>query len=814
MEEAKLLKLTNITKDYVLSGENTVHALKGISVNFRKNEFVAILGPSGCGKTTLLNIIGGLDRYTSGDLSINGVSTSAFTDGDWDAYRNYSVGFVFQNYNLITHQTVLANVELALTLSGISISERKKRAIQALNEVGLADHMDKLPNQLSGGEMQRVAIARAIVNDPDILLADEPTGALDSNTGVQIMEIIKKISENRLVIMVSHNASLSEKYATRIITIKDGLITGDTQPYEDDSKETPPPKRKRIAMDILTAFQLSLKNLFTKKVRTIITAIAGSIGIIGVGLVLSVQNGMGTFMNDLSMELLNQTPISITAYVFSDINSVQNEILSGTGLEQYPDGDIAYPYKPDSSMETLFKKNNDISSEYVDYIKQMDPSIYIDMTMNYSFIWNLVTKHYYEFSTTPYVYEFTRSSSLGWSKIPSDARAQTMYELIGTNSKYPTAMNELAIVVDSYNRVDYNYLISLGIEVNDELMDENGTISFDDIIGAKVKWVPNNVYYNQSVGLNNNTIFTKTTESAQSLYESDKTVELTVVGILRRVSIVEDTSNMASAFMSIMDSNMNTSAILYTQALEDYVTAEMSNSDIAKTLLSQQETRVYYDITTGSYENSDKVTFSESDNLQQCKTYGAMLIPASIYIYPSSFESKYDVTAYLQAWNDMQIDDSMKVQWSDMETVLSYMNGTIDIVSIVLAVFAGISLVVSSVMIGVITYVSVVERTKEIGILRSLGARKQDIANVFNAETVLIGLTAGIIGVIVSGILTIPINALINSLTKISVGSIANLNFFTAILLVLLSATLTLIAGLIPSGIAARKDPVAALRTE
>ena len=434
--------------------------------------------------------------------------------------------------------------------------------------------------------------------------------------------------------------------------------------------------------------------------------------------------------------------------------------------------------------------------------------------MNYSFIWNLVTKHYYEFSTTPYVYEFTRSSSLGWSKIPSDARAQTMYELIGTNSKYPTAMNELAIVVDSYNRVDYNYLISLGIEVNDELMDENGTISFDDIIGAKVKWVPNNVYYNQSVGLNNNTIFTKTTESAQSLYESDKTVELTVVGILRRVSIVEDISNMASAFMSIMDSNMNTSAILYTQALEDYVTAEMSNSDIAKTLLSQQETRVYYDITTGSYENSNKVTFSESDNLQQCKTYGAMLIPASIYIYPSSFESKYDVTAYLQAWNDMQTDDSMKVQWSDMETVLSYMNGTIDIVSIVLAVFAGISLVVSSVMIGVITYVSVVERTKEIGILRSLGARKQDIANVFNAETVLIGLTAGIIGVIVSGILTIPINALINSLTKISVGSIANLNFFTAILLVLLSATLTLIAGLIPSGIAARKDPVAALRTE
>lgn len=822
-----MLKLTNIKKDYVVTQDSVVQALKGITLNFRKNEFVAVLGHSGCGKTTLLNIIGGLDRYTSGDLSINGVSTSRFTDSDWDTYRNHYIGFVFQNYNLISHQTVLTNVELALTLSGVGKAERRKRAEEALKEVGLGDHINKLPNQLSGGEMQRVAIARALINNPDILLADEPTGALDTATGVQIMEIIKKVSEKRLVIMVSHNSALSEQYATRIVKITDGVIVEDSMPYdgngevvvEDEIKVLGKGKhkalakaRKKTSMGWFTAFQLSIKNLLTKKGRSIITAIAGSIGIIGVGLVLSVQYGMGNFMSDLSMEVLNKTPLSITTYTFTDVDAFQNKMSEDLGLKQYPSGDIVYPYKPiDMSSFTV---SSEITPEYVNYLSKMDSSLYSDMLKRYQFKWNLVTQHYYEYSPNPIVYEFTTSTSLGWSKMPSEMRASSMYELIGTNSKYPTEKNELAIVVDSYNRIDYSYLTSLGIQISEEMLNSNGTLNFDDIIGSKVKWVPNDAYYDSEIGENGNTIFTLTTKNAEKLYNSDDVLELTIVGVLRRVSLVGDTSNMASSFMSIMDEYMTSTSIMYTQALEDYVLKSMQESQIAKALLSQAKTGNYYDITTGSVVNKDKLQFSAKDNLTQCKMYGAVDIPGSIYIYPVSFETKGEITDYLQAWNDAQPTENTHIYWTDMESFISYINNTIDIVSIVLTVFAGISLVVSSVMIGVITYVSVVERTKEIGILRSLGARKRDIANVFNAETIIIGFFAGMIGVIMSALLTIPINAIINYFARISIGSIASLNPITAAILVVISMTLTLIAGLLPSSIASRRDPVRALRTE
>lgn len=778
-----MLRLENIVKHYVTPGM-TVEALKGITLSFRKSEFVSVLGPSGCGKTTLLNIIGGLDRYTSGDLYINNRSTKDFTDRDWDSYRNNSVGFVFQNYNLIPHQTVLSNVELALTLSGVSKQERRRRAIEALEKVGLHDQLNKLPNQLSGGQMQRVAIARAIVNDPDILLADEPTGALDSKTSIQILEILKEISKERLVIMVTHNSDLAYRYSSRIIQLKDGEVISDTNPPTEEESKEPNKVYKLIktSMSFVTALMLSLKNLISKKGRTILTALAGSIGIIGIALVLSISYGFDKYIQDLQSNTLSEYPLTIKRTALN-INVMDQYDLA----EEFPD-DLIVKIRERGIQN--FTHSNKIDHEYVEYLQGLDSKWYHSIRYMRNLDLNIIVKNgdnYLQLETgnfqtqSPFL-EVEDDRRILKDLIDNYEFIKRQYDVYGSLPQEP---GDLVLIIDKYNQIDRKILEALGYEITDE----NKEVSFDDLYNLQMRLVFNDDYYQYIEETNS---FTKKQPSEQ-LFNIKKNLEVKIVGILR---VKEN-----------VDFTLFGEGLYYSPKLAEEFLKDAKNSHIVSV---QKEVGYTRNVLEGdSLVVKDEKTF----NLLMQRLGGDDL-PHWISIYPKDIESKEAIKEYLNKYNENKSNEEKIIIEDLSEAVTRALRTLINTISYVLIVFAAISLVVSSIMIGIITYVSVIERTKEIGVLRSIGARKKDISRVFNAETIIIGFTAGVIGITIAYILTVPINIIINSLAGDSVRNISQLNPIHALILVLISMILTLISGLIPARIAANKDPVVALRTE
>ncbi len=925
-----MLVLKNIVKDYV-AGDTTVRALKGININFRENEFVSILGPSGCGKTTMLNIIGGLDRYTSGDLVINGKSTKDFTDGDWDTYRNHSIGFVFQSYNLIPHQTVLANVELALTLSGVSKKERKERAIKALEQVGLGEQIYKKPSQMSGGQMQRVAIARALINNPDILLADEPTGALDTETSVQIMEILKEIAKDKLIIMVTHNPDLANEYSTRIISCLDGSITNDTDPFEPtkEDKEAETAKRKeeekkgkKPSMSMKTAFSLSLRNLVTKKGRTFLTAFAGSIGIIGISLVLALSTGIENYIDKMQNDLLLAMPVSVEKEAI-DMNNVMGALmdLGSTMLETDHDLDNIYVNSTFTEMINTFisqSTSNNLKSykQYIEDNKEKFNELCNDIQYKYETPLNI-----YKEDTTDGIIQVNpngmlntlmgsteQSSSMAtmtssMTNMFSSSATNSWIELIGDNEllaqqyeiihgRLPEAYNEVVLIVDKNNEINELVMYALGLKNQDKFMEDMVSMmaaggeldstaivdqyTYDDILNMKFRLVLNHQYF-----VKDNTTGLWNDQSSNIYYVKqliEQGVQINIVGILR-----PDPNNVMST---------GTGSIGYTTELMDYALETTLNSEIVQEQLSHPETDVltgleftnltvndfsladidlslidfkYLDLTPFmslmegidlsqidimNLNIADLIDFSDMTELKkklmegflsdeqviafkqayidtlkaECsleKTYTAIgysteEAPSSIYLYPKSFEAKDEINNMTNYYNEQMTAQGhlgYTVTLTDIIGMLmSTITSVLNIVTVVLVCFVAISLVVSSIMIGIITYISVLERTKEIGILRSIGASKGDISRVFNAETVTIGLGAGVFGIVTTLLLEIPINLMLTYLTH--TGAAAELPVVAAVVLVAISVSLTFIAGLIPSSLAAKKDPVEALRSE
>jgi len=776
-----MLELRNIKKSYKLAGQ-LIPALKGIDLEFGEHEFVSVLGPSGCGKTTLLNIIGGLDRYSSGDLLVEGKSTKAFDDAEWDAYRNATIGFVFQSYNLISHLSVLDNVEMALRLSGVSAKERRERAIKVLTQVGLQDQLHKKPNQMSGGQMQRVAIARALVNNPKILLADEPTGAIDSKTSDQIMDLIKEIAKDRLVIMVTHNSDIATKYSDRIIRLLDGEVISDSNPTELSKTQTVTKlKNKRTTMPYLTAIKTSMMNLLTKKGRTIITAFAGSIGIIGIALVLSISAGMTTYVNSMQSDTLAGFPLvinqNVSTSIFAQRQSTAQGAIDGTNSADFPSEAIVYSF--DQKTSTIIHENH-LDEAFFSYLNAMDPSLSNSISLTSGIALNVLA----ETTSGDYVKTTTGTASalsamgLGssdvFSSIPNNPDfIKSQYDVLF--GKYPTTYNELILIVDQQNQLDVAVLSALGISIDEQY-------TFESLIGTQVKVIPNDLNYIEFHG-----VYLPSTDYA-ALYASTEAISLTVVGILR---VNPDAS-----------SEVLSTGIGYTTMLTDTMLSSAQSSQIVTAQLATPEVNVL----TGRAFNT-QISYQ---NVMQ--SIGGDSTPTSIQIYPTSFESKDAIKAYLDAYNTGKTE-AQSIVYSDMaETISSTISSLINTITLILAAFAGISLVVSSIMIGIITYVSVIERTKEIGIMRSLGARKRDISRIFNAETILIGLSAGLLGVGLTLILMIPINIVINNL--LSVTNFAYLSFTNGASLLVLSTALTLVAGLIPSRIAANQDPVIALRTE
>lgn len=773
-----MLELKNIKKDYIV-GDQTVPALKGINLKFRKNEFVSILGPSGCGKTTTLNIIGGLDRYTSGDLLIDNKSTKSFKDQDWDAYRNNVIGFVFQNYNLISHLNVLDNVEMALSLSGINAKERKERATEVLEKVGLKDHLYKKPNQLSGGQMQRVAIARALVNNPKVLLADEPTGALDSKTSKQIMELIQEISKDRLVIMVTHNKKIAENYSDRIIELLDGEVLHDTNKATQEIIETNETlSNKKTSMSFYQAIRSSFKNLFTKKGRTIITAVAGSIGIIGVALVFGISTGMTNYVTDLETDTLAGFPITVDQAVYTDAfgdGDDNREAIFGTEGEEDSVTTVNEIYSYDSDAESV-THTNIISDEFISYLDNMDTSLYNSISYTSAISLNIVTE------TSSGSYELVEldngnsmfGSTSVFNEMPSNEEfVLSQYDIL--SGVYPENYNQVLLVVDSENRLDTKTLEALGLDINE-------SYEYEEFIGETFKVITNNDYYTENGG-----VYLPSTDY-ETMFNSEDAITIEVVGIVR---VNEDaTSEVLSEGIGYLPEL--TKHMLDLASVSDIVSSQMANSDT--------------NVLTGMPFN-EQLTYDSV-----LLTIGGDSTPTGVQIYPTSYEAKDEIKEYLDLYNEGKSDED-SIVYSDLaETIGSTISGLINTITIILTAFAGISLVVSSIMIGIITYVSVIERTKEIGIMRSLGARKKDISRIFNAETLLIGLTSGILGVGVYYILQAPVNLIISGL--IGIDGFASLPITYAVLLVLLSSALTLISGLIPSSIAAKKDPVISLRTE
>ena len=849
-----MLELKDIVKEYKTADE-TVTALKGLSLQFRKSEFVSILGPSGCGKTTLLNIIGGLDRYTSGDLIINGKSTKQFSDKEWDTYRNHSVGFVFQSYNLIPHQTVLENVELALTLSGIGAKERRERAIAVLEKVGLKNKINVRPNQLSGGQMQRVAIARALINDPEILLADEPTGALDSKTSVQIMELLKEISGDRLIIMVTHNPELAEKYSSRIIRLLDGQLVNDEKPLSEqeieeektiDSNEKRTNKgRKKTSMSFLTALSLSFRNLMTKKGRTFLVSFAGSIGIIGIALILSLSSGFQTYIDRVQAETLSNYPITVQDS-YSDMTSVMQDMKSDDKNAFPSDGKIT----SDDALSEMMKAYNgsQVKNNLAAFKKYLDKGEY-DKTkitaVKYTYSLTFETygtdkngeiqklqntleklKEMGVTSSSLSMYaNMTGGSTKSWTEaLDNEEFLKSQYDLIGGGKWMDfSADDEVMVVVDKYNRLPDYILPALGLadpnellyplmkaapNVTDELLaligvkevneeDKFKSLNAADLIGKEFTVLTPAERYKKS-GEAYKAVSLKE-DGFNEILSGGKKVK--IVGIIRQK---ENVSSGALSAGVVYNKNL-TKTLLNTVGLQEVVKAQKASPDI--------------DVTTnapfGTYEiGGTKITTSYESNMLNFG-YADESNPASISIYASSFENKDYIVDYINKYNDGLSEENKndKISYTDyLGIMMSSITTIINAVSYVLIGFVSVSLVVSSIMIGIITYISVLERIKEIGVLRALGASKKDVARVFNAETLIIGFSAGIIGIGITVLLNLPISAIIYALADIK--NVAVLPWQGGVILVAISMILTFIAGLIPSRIASKKDPVIALRSE
>lgn len=895
-----MLELNDIKKDYV-SGSTTVSALKGINLRFRDCEFVSILGQSGCGKTTMLNIIGGLDKYTSGDLKINGVSTKNYKDRDWDFYRNNSIGFVFQSYNLIPHQTVLSNVELALTLSGVSKAERKKRAIEALEKVGLGEQIHKKPNQMSGGQMQRVAIARALVNNPDILLADEPTGALDTETSIQIMELLKEISKDRLIIMVTHNPELAKNYSTRIVRLLDGVITDDSDPYtlEDmeadikakeaakvkasEKKNKKSGKKQKTSMSFFTALSLSFNNLMTKKTRTILTAFAGSIGIIGIAMILSISNGIQLYIDRVQRDTLSSYPITLQAEAI-DISSMVTSMTGNSDSEEHEDKSKIYSNDIMGDMiNTMVKevKSNNLS-EFKKYIENggSDIKSYVsDIQYSYDVPLNIYMKDtsngveqlnpstmfdsiYGEGATST---SSAMSSGMGmgmfsnssvWNQLLGNQQVlDEQYDVLAGH--WPENYNEVVLVVDKNNEVDDYTLYSLGLKDPEEVRTlfkkmmvgesyetkKDISYTFDEILDTEFKLVmPTDMYkYNDVTGTWDD--YRKDDKYMTNVVNNG--TDIKVCGIIR--------PNDDAVSTSI------SSGIGYTAKLTEYIIEEVKNSEIAKAQLADTSVDVFTGVPFDNDRNTEitmddvnayMATLSPEESAQmqamtsgmsddqilqlfsaslKARTTDATLdsnksklgitdldTPSQIDIYATDFDSKEKVQNIIKDYNKLQQDDGKEenvINYTDyVGIMMSSVSTIINAISYVLIAFVAISLIVSSIMIGIITYISVLERTKEIGVLRSIGASKKDVSRIFNAETLIEGFVSGALGIVVTLLLCIPANALIKHLTDIS--NVAQLPVAGGVILIIISMFLTFIAGLIPAKLAAKKDPVVALRSE
>ncbi|OFT02022.1 ABC transporter ATP-binding protein/permease [Granulicatella sp. HMSC31F03] len=841
-----MLQLQHISKVYHTANQE-FHALKDISIRFRENEFISILGQSGSGKTTLLNIIGGLDQYTSGDLLIQGKSTKQFKDRDWDSYRNHTIGFVFQSYNLIGHQTALSNVEIAMTLSGVSKAERKKRAIEALERVGLKDHLYKKPSQMSEGQMQRIAIARALVNNPKVVLADEPTGALDSETSVQIMELLKDIAKERLVIMVTHNPELAKTYSTRIVQVLDGNILSDSNPYEPTEEKTQGDIQfTKTKMNFMTALALSFNNLLTKKGRTFLTAFAGSIGIIGIALILALSNGVSDYVKKVQEDTLVSLPLTISE------QNQSNLLATSPDLSEKP-------YKDNNELGVntvltkLLKKQigkNDLAS-FKKYLEE-----------NASQVEALTKDVRYQYNLQPYIYESDTSngpksilpSTLAdevetsnqtmkgylhnidyWSELSSDTNMlESQYDVL--EGRLPTDKSEIVLIADENNEISDLLLYSLRIkdpsELNDaKKLDELGsqTYQYSDFIGKTFKAVVNTSRFVKE----NNQWINKIDDKSYMKTQIENGLELKIVGVLRQKEGTRSSVNSPSG------------GVAYTSALIDYTSEQIQNSDIVK----EQEANPTINVFTGKEFAKDPKPFNSADLTEEEKiqlakmtpeqqaqyvqqyndnlaaTYEENLAklgvidkskPAAIEFYTSSFQQKQELKDFINAYNtakkDAGEDDKVLAYSDDIQTIMSSITTMVGVITTVLVGFVAISLIVSSIMIAIITYISVLERTKEIGILRAMGASKKDIRRIFTAETAIEGFISGVLGIAITLLATFPINAIVAQTTK--VDGVAQLPWDAALILILISIVLTVLAGLIPSRIAAKKDPVESLRSE
>ena len=768
-----MLELKSINKTYK-TGEFKQHALKDVSLKFRTNEFVAILGPSGSGKTTLLNIIGGLDRYDKGDLIINNKSTKKFKDKDWDAYRNHCIGFIFQSYNLIPHMNILKNVEMGMTLSGLSAKQRRMKAIKVLKRVGLEEHMYKKPNQLSGGQMQRVAIARALSNDPEIILADEPTGALDTKTSIQIMDLIKEIAKDKLVIMVTHNPELAENYANRIIKMQDGTILSDSNPVANN--ETPEIYNyKGTKMNFVTALQLSLNNLKTKKGRTFITSFASSIGIIGIALILSLSNGFNEQINEFERNTSDAMPIIISEQKINLTEETISNAVSTDKENEFTDEQKITIYKNEISSD----ETNKIDEEYMNYLADIPSEYYSSVSLNYGINYNVIQKKDNK-------YRLVSNATDVIANIPVKSMNSNEFSPFMTNyyevlkGRMPENKNEAILLIFEDNRITEKTKEVLGISEDET--------SFDEVLNSSFKIVLNNDLF---TNINDYFIMNEVNEK---LYNNENNITVNIVGILR---MKKEHKNMMSR---------SGSGIFITEELQQYILNNSLESDIVK-----KQTDANYNVLTGEMFD----TTSKNGLLLKSTILGALggkKYPNLIYIYPKNFDEKESLVEYLRKYNDNKKEED-QVIFIDQASLITSVSGSImDGITIVLIAFSSISLVVSSIMIGIIMYISVLERTKEIGILRSLGARKKDISRVFNAETFLIGLFSGLLGIFIAWILTFPTNVLLKNLTDLD--NVAKMNIIHLVILLIISITLTLIGGSIPSKMASKKDPVIALRTE
>lgn len=858
-----MLKLQNILKIY-RSGDMNIAALQGISLNFRKSEFVAVLGPSGCGKTTMLNIIGGLDQYTSGDLIINGKPTRDFKDRDWDAYRNHSIGFVFQNYNLIPHQTVLSNVELALTLSGVSKSERRKKATEALRKVGLGDQLAKKPNQMSGGQMQRVAIARALVNNPDILLADEPTGALDSATSVQIMELLKEIAKDKLVIMVTHNPELAERYATRTIRLLDGKILSDSNPYKGDAEKSEGTAAKKTSMSFFTALSLSLNNLMTKKTRTFLTAFAGSIGIIGIALILAISSGSRAYIEKEQKKAVSNYPIQIEQKAM-DLTALMGSVAAIQTEEQTTneneDGKI---YSDDrivkslTSVSTGMRENNLTAfKKYLEENKDKIAEYATDIQYSYAVTPNIfrvdpavAADPSEPFQTNPpkafeKIDEVNMGSSAGGVQFTSGSANEIWHEISANQNilsqqydlldgTFPTSGEEAVLIVSRDRKISDSVLYALGVrdveELNAILRDpqkeqENtsqpSAFSFEELKNMEFKLIANTDFYAKENGQWHD--LRKDAESMKNVVE--KGSEIRIVGIIMPK---EDSSitNQGIGYTTDLSAALiekNNQAQIVQEQKENPETDILSGKPFSTgdgneqpdlSALSPEEQAYFSTLSPEEQQAMLKQMSSSATYEGNLAAFGVAdpETPSLISVFPKNFEAKNGIENFVKEYNQTVEEDDRILYTDYVKMMMSSITSVIDVISTILISFVAVSLIVSSIMIGIITYISVLERTKEIGILRSIGASKKDISRVFNAETIIIGFAAGAIGILITLLLTVPANLIVSSMTGVS-GVVA-LPWQGAIILVAISIILTFIAGLIPAGMAAKKDPVVALRTE